>query len=126
MSANSEIARLKQLLAHALKRKEQGTEGGAGISQDEDESLLQENMKLKEENLTLKNIIRNTEGPPHVIERDRRGRVKPVKQRKGDSNISNRHILKPVKSTATYGRHNRQIICVAVHKMQCKLLWAPQ
>ena len=102
ISANAEIARLKQLLAHALKRKEEGIIGGGsmGSSSEEDESLLVENMRLKEENLALREVIRKyEEGPPHVIERDRRGRVKPVKQRKGDSNVSNRQILKPVKST---------------------------
>merc|ERR1711871_1275282 len=81
-------------------------------------------MKLKEENIALKEIIRKyEEGPPHVIERDRRGRVKPVKQRKIDSNVSNRQILKPVKSTTNLrtsqsASHLRES---AQHAMQASL-----
>lgn len=52
VNANNEISRLKQLLAHALKREEQGLgspKGGADSI-----GLLQENQNLREENEQLK------------------------------------------------------------------------
>ena len=81
-SANNEVLRLKQLLQHALRRAEGGKdndgESGSG-------SLLQENMQLREENDRLREEIMAYEAmftqDSGTIERDRRGRVKPPKNK---------------------------------------------
>ena len=56
LNANNEIARLKQLLAHALKRGESGnlTVSPLNRSGADPVGLLQENMLLREENEQLK------------------------------------------------------------------------